>query len=372
MQSNKRIVQKRKSAIFIGIFTLCTLLSVFTSACNVQNPSVSPLETFAPHSAPPEVSGDVTTPTPTVSENKEIVFKDINFRNAVSQALGKKDFESILVSDVQQLKSFSARVCGISDISEIVYFTNLEHLDLKGNRITDLTPLGSLTTLKTLDISRNFTTLSGDREKGLNLTPLKSLVLLEELNASGNMITDISPLTGLVCLKILDVQNNRLTDITPLSTCVGLESLNVASNYHIDGTTMNEQGISSVACVANMPNLHTLIAGNNVITSLEGANALTQLTYVDVTQNYLMNLEPLAGCTNLKTLIAENNNLLDLKALENHPQIEVLNVRLNRLHYVPEILTMPALQEFLYEGNQILDYRPIDLFEQEVANRAEG
>lgn len=364
--------QGRRIEYGIVVLTFGILLSVFATACNVQNPPVSPYETFAPNTSAPETSGGSATPTPAISENKEIVFKDINFRNAVTQALGKKDFESILVSDLQQLTSFSARVCGISDISEIVYFTNLETLDLKGNRITDLTPLGSLTKLKKLDISKNFTLLSGDREKGLNLAPLKSLVLLEELNASGNMITDISPLAGLACLKVLDVQNNRLTDISPLATCVGIESLNIASNYHINNSTMNEQGISDVGCVENMLNLHTLIAANNVITTLEGVEKLTKLTYVDVTQNYLMNLTPLAGCTALKTLQAENNNLLDLKALAGHPGLEVLNVRINRIHYVPEILTMPSLKEFQYEGNQILDYKPIDQFEQEASQREQG
>ncbi|MBP3391296.1 MAG: leucine-rich repeat domain-containing protein [Clostridia bacterium] len=369
MGKTRRLSKGVKVRCRVLLVTACMLLSMFATACSVQNPAVVPYETFPVNTAMPDHSVGASTPTPTVSENKEILFKDINFRNAVTEALGKKDFESILVADVQQLKSFSARVCGIADIREIIYFTNLEELDLKGNRITDLTPLGSLTKLKKLDISKNFTLLSGDREKGLDLTPLKSLVLLEELNASGNMITDLSPLTGLACLKVLDVQNNRLKDISPLSTCIGLESLNVASNYHINSETMNEQGIADVSCVANMPNLHTLIAANNVITTLEGVETLTQLEYVDVTQNYLMTLDPLAGCTALTTLIAEHNNLLDLKAFENHKTLETLNVQLNRLHYVPEILTMPALKTFLYEGNQILDYRPIDIFEQEVANR---
>lgn len=368
----KHLPQGRRIVYGFIIVSLSILLSVFVSACNVQNPPVSPYETFAHNTSKPESSGGSVTPTPSVSENKEIIFKDINFRNAVTQALGKKDFESILVSDVQQLTSFSARVCGISDISEIAYFTNLENLDLKGNRITDLTPLGGLTKLKKLDISKNFTLLSGDREKGLNLAPLKSLVLLEELNASGNMITDLSPLAGLACLKNLDVQNNRLTDISSLATCVGIESLNIASNYHIDGITMNEQGVSDITFVREMPNLHTLIASNNVITTLEGVETLTKLTYVDVTQNYLMNLTPLAGCTALKTLYAENNNLLDLQALAGHASLEVLNVRVNRIHYVPEILTMPALREFQYEGNQILDYRPINQFEREAAEREQG
>ncbi|MBR5280566.1 MAG: leucine-rich repeat domain-containing protein [Clostridia bacterium] len=362
---------KRIKYSVIGL-VLGLLLTAMTTACNVQNPPIESYETFPQTTAMPDSSSGSVVSTPAVSENKEIIFKDVNFRNAVTQALGKKDFESILVSDVQQLTSFSARVCGIADISEIIYFTNLESLDLKGNRITDLTPLGSLTKLKKLDISKNFTLLSGDREKGLNLAPIKNLVLLEELNASGNMITDISPLAGLACLRVLDVQNNRLTDLSALATCTGIESLNIASNYHLDATGLQEEGIADLRFVGNMSDLHTLIASNNVIATLEGVEQLSKLKYVDITQNYVMSLEPLAGCANLQTLLAENNNLLDLKALENHAALEVLNVRINRIHYVPEILTMPALKEFQYEGNQILDYRPIDQFEQEVANRAEG
>lgn len=366
MQRQKRLHKcKYGGSRLLQVVILGLLCGMFLCACDLQNPPVVSVETVAPIS-PEKTNGTPAagTATPIITEKQEIHFTDINFENTVRDVLGKK-MGSIYVSEVQQLTSFSARVCGITNISEIMYFTNLEYLDLKGNRISDFSPISNLQKLKYLDISNNFTVLSGDREKGLNLAPLQNLVLLETLYASGNLITDITPLSGMVCLRELDLQDNRLTDITPLQTCSGLEVLNISSNYSINAATGNEQGISSIGCVAFMPELRTLLVNDNVLLTLEGIETLTKLVYLDVTQNYLMTLSPLATCTALQTVIAQNNNLLDLVGLEGHPSIEVLDVRTNRLHYVPEILTMPALQTFEYLGNQILDYAPIDQFEKE-------
>lgn len=345
-------------------FVLIVLMVISLSACS-DGSSTLPNATITVPTA--ESSPSVGEHTPIISENQVIRFTDINFENAVREAVGKK-VESVYVSDVQKLRTFSARVCGISDISEIMYFTNLEYLDLRGNHITDFMPIGNLRNLKYLDVSKNFSVMNGNKEKGLDLTPVQNLILLETLNASGNLITDITPLSGLICLKELDLQNNRLTDVSALASCTALETLNLSSNYGINSVTMNEQGISSIACVSNMQKLHTLLAGNNVLTSLEGVECLPELKYVDITQNYVMDLTPLATCSKLDTLIAPYNNLLDLSGIANHPAIRELDIQVNRIHYVPEILTMEALEIFRYEGNQILDYRPIDLFEKELGN----
>ncbi len=346
------------------LIVLAGILLMSFCGC-ASNPSVISGQTVAPatdeHSG---LSGNNNS-TPIVSENQVIRFTDINFENAVREAVGKK-VESVYVSDVQKLTTFSARVCGISNISEIMYFTNLEYLDLRGNHITNFMPIGNLRNLKYLDISRNFSVMSGNKEKGLDLTPVQNLVLLETLIATGNLITDISPLSGMIYLKELDLQNNRLTDVSALAACTSLESLNLSYNYGINSITMNEQGIRSIACVSGMTKLHTLLVGNNILESLEGVEGLTELKYVDITQNYVTDLSPLATCTKLDTLIASYNNLLDLSGIAKHPAIRVLDVQVNRIHYVQEILTMEALEIFHYEGNQILDYKPIDQFEKEL------
>lgn len=343
---------------------LAVIMCLLCCACNIQ-----PVGT-AGNTVGPLATDDIAeggNATPIISENQVIRFTDINFENAVREAVGKK-VESVYVSDVQKLTSFTARVCGISNISEIMYFTNLEYLDLRGNHITNFMPLANLRTLKYLDISKNFSVMSGNKEKGLDLTPMQNLVLLETLIASGNLITDVTPLAGLTCLKELDLQNNRLTEVSALATCTSLENLNLSSNYGVNSATMNEQGISSIACVAGMTNLQTLRVGNNILTSLEGVEGLAALKYVDVTQNYLMDLSPLAQCPQLDTLLASNNNLLDLSGIANHPTIRELDVQVNRIHYVAEILTMNSLEIFRYEGNQILDYKPIDQFEKELGS----
>jgi internalin A len=67
------------------------------------------------------------------------------------------------------------------------------------NNITDISPLRNLVNLRELDLSENEIS---------NLTPLENLVNLEKLNLCYNNIIDISPLENLINLKELDLVMN--------------------------------------------------------------------------------------------------------------------------------------------------------------------
>ncbi|XP_043716004.1 LRR receptor-like serine/threonine-protein kinase SIK1 [Telopea speciosissima] len=94
----------------------------------------------------------------------------------------------------------------------IGYLTNLQVLDLKGNRLTGQIPdeIGDCLSLKFLDLSDN--TLYGDIP--FSLSKLKQL---EELVLKNNMLTGLIPstLSQLPNLKTLNLAQNRLTGEIP-------------------------------------------------------------------------------------------------------------------------------------------------------------
>ncbi|MCL2070813.1 MAG: leucine-rich repeat domain-containing protein [Oscillospiraceae bacterium] len=100
---------------------------------------------------------------------------------------------------------------------EIPY--NVTHLDLSGDwtldsgnftingKISDITPLRDLTNLRELDLS--FNQIS-------DLSPLYRLTNLRSLHLKFNQISDISPLCMMFRLEYLDLNTNPLRDISPL------------------------------------------------------------------------------------------------------------------------------------------------------------
>ena len=64
-----------------------------------------------------------------------------------------------------------------------------------------------------------------------DISPLRNLTNLTNLNIMGNAIQDIWPLENLKALKSLNVSNNRISDIYPLHGLRNLTKLDVSANY---------------------------------------------------------------------------------------------------------------------------------------------
>ncbi len=349
-------------------FTLC--------ACRVEPDKLHPTETvyeastasptgdsnLAPTDEPYSAPTVEPTASPTIVPVSEtpISFQDINFENAVRDAIGRMA-GSIYPSDLQNIKSFTARVSGIVNIREITYFTSLEELDLMGNRISDLTPLTSLKNLKKINIAKNFSVMTGDREKGLDISPLGSLPLLETLDASNDLITDISALGSLKMLKWLDISTNRLVNLDGIEGLVSLEYLNISNSFHSDKDN-NPAGITDISPLSALVNLKTLYMQNGRVNSLEPLTSLTQLEYIDASYNSVRMLPDMKPMTGLKTLVLKSNFITGLAGLSGQQSVEVLDVRDNYITMINEILMMRSLETVYLDGNPILSYIPLDLF----------
>lgn len=118
--------------------------------------------------------------------------------------------------------------CGISNIGFLSGWP-MEGLDLRGNPVSDLTPLKGMQTLKALYIER--TNVSDLRplfglpiqELYINDTPVKDIMPLIDMplvnfNAVGTGISDILPLARSP-IQMLWLSETQVTDISPLIAC---------------------------------------------------------------------------------------------------------------------------------------------------------
>ena len=150
---------------------------------------------------------------------------------ALRAALDKVPGEELTTNELATLKRLSiGRVelshgyfVGDLDLTLLAGCINLTHLDLSGNRISDISPLAGLSHLKTLRLLEN---------KITDLRPLAGLVNLQILDLQRNRIADITPLKGLTQLQKLYLNSNQIVDLKPLVENPGLANENPV---HLEG-----------------------------------------------------------------------------------------------------------------------------------------
>ncbi|MFP6615797.1 MAG: leucine-rich repeat domain-containing protein, partial [Candidatus Hydrogenedentota bacterium] len=160
----------------------------------------------------------------------------------------------------------------INDISPLSGLSNLTSLNLSGNRITIPAPLAGMTGLTTVELDDN---LIGD------VSTLGEIPGLSLLSLRNNILHDISPLgqndTGCgtcapTALATLRLDGNQIIDISPVATMLALNELTLADNSigDIDGIMMNA-GIAngdSVDLTGNPLNAMAICESIGVLESL--------------------------------------------------------------------------------------------------------
>ena len=177
------------------------------------------------------------------------------------------------ISYSTSLTSLDLRSRGLTsaDIALLPYMTNLQSLNLGGNRISDLMPLSGLMKLERLFLISNEIS---------DLTPLRGLVNLQLLAVNNNEISEITALSGLFRLSDLTLSNNQISDITPLSRLTGLEHLWLSDNQIRNLNPLNalmSLRLLDLRSLGGLTNLQRLELGNNPIT----------LTHISASQKVL-------------------------------------------------------------------------------------
>ena len=190
--------------------------------------------------------------------------------------LGDSEFRSDAVE-------ISAPNAGISDISGLSDFKNLQSLILPGNNITSAQPLSGLLKLEMIDFGNNI--------------------------GGTNSVTDLAPLSSLSALKSLSLIRNGVSDLTALSELVNLTELHLSFN-----------SISNISALGRLTNLRTLSLSYNQISDIWGLGALVDLAELDLEGNHISDLTPLYGLAGLRVLYIGSNEISEeaLETLRSH------------------------------------------------------
>ncbi|MHC4117102.1 MAG: leucine-rich repeat domain-containing protein [Planctomycetota bacterium] len=290
----------------------------------------------------------------TLSAEDTVYFADPNLEAAVEAALGIADPNG---ADMAALTALTAHESGITNLTGLELAANLQNLLLRGNQISDISPLAELTNLEWIELSEN---PLGD------LSALSGLTKLEKLYLNSSSITDLSPLSQLENLKSLFLSRNQVGDLSPISGLTNLQMLSLDGNQLSDVSLLSEltnmdriwlgnNQISDISPLSNFTKLRSLYLSANNISDISPVSQLKSLQMLDVGHNHITDLSPVAGLPHLSYLNAEHNEIRDMSSLSELTTLTVLNLRDNHISDVSPLSELILLRFLYLSRNNISD-----------------
>lgn len=232
--------------------------------------------------------------------NPIIHIEDPGLEEAVREKLDRPR-GPVYQADLTTITELDASGRGITSLKGLEHFTKLVDLNLEDNKVADLTPLSKLGMLKNLNLRNNgIISLESINFQSITHLPLRKINLSHNVKRMNNVettrLSDISLLKKLTSLEELELRDNHIEDLTPLS---GLTSLKVLD--------LRENKFKEVEAIKDLKELEELNLRDNDIQSIQPLSDLINLRYLNIHSNdKIQSIEPLKHLVNLETLIMRN------------------------------------------------------------------
>jgi Leucine-rich repeat (LRR) protein len=169
--------------------------------------------------------------------------------------------------DLTRLRKLTLILLGITDICPLGNLSELKELDISANYISDISSLKHLKKLEYLNINCN--------SDIVNISALRGLKNLIDIDADGDNIKNISVLKYLGNIKYLSMEDNRIKDISVLKNLRNLVSLNLSKN-----------AINDISPLEGLNDLSELYLEDNCIQDFSPIRSIYFRKYYDVMIEY--------------------------------------------------------------------------------------
>ena len=238
----------------------------------------------------------------TVYFDKLVDIPDSNLRTAIEKDLGKASGVTITTEDMKRLTQLIAPNASITDLTGLEHATNLTWLELHNNFISDISLLVANTGLGPGDVII------------VNGNPLNNASInihIPALVDRGVTVYFDNPFD-----KPVDIPDSNLR--TAIEKALGKASgatITTEDMKHLPQLIAPNASITDLTGLEGATNLTLLELGNNFISDLSPLKGLTNLVRLDLNNNSISDLSPLKGLTNLKYLLLDNNSISDISPL---------------------------------------------------------
>lgn len=173
---------------------------------------------------------------------------------------------------------------------------------------------------------------------------LAKFTYLETLEIEGQTIDSMRFLSSLSYLKELKLHNCRIPaeDINVIAALPALQKL-----------TMSDCGLSTIAGLEKAQNVTYLDLKNNTIRNLDPLASMIRLQEIDLQHNALTGLNALSGLADLKKLDVSFNSLTSIAPIATCKKLEWLSMSNNELAELAAINNLPALSYVAVNNNAL-------------------
>lgn len=244
------------------------------------------------------------------NDYEEVSFSDEKVEKMVRAALSKPN-GIIRIKELESVTSLSSDgIDGkIKTLTDFDLMPNLEFVYLAGEtNMLSLSQLSGKSKLTTL-------VLSDCELENSDITVLGGLAALETLDLTGNLLTSVDVLSNLKNLKFVYLAQNSIEDISALGAAENLEYVDASKNR-----------LTSVPDLENVSKLNTLIISTNRVSDISTLHRMTELVYLDISDNQIKTAKTIAQLTKLETLNVSGNDIANFDFLSALKALDYLDV----------------------------------------------
>lgn len=321
-----------------------------------------------------------------------------SIKEAKEQGLKRLDLDDLSIeslpnemSELTLLEELQVRRCyDLHNIDALKACKNLRTLDVSDTEVTDLSPIKDLVNLQDLNISKtkinslefiknlkNLRTLKCGKTNLTDLNGIEELQNLETLQVEDTQIVSLALLENIVSLSTLSIANTQVHDLNPLRKLEKLwifnaqntpiKKLNPLENLlGLDDINISDTKVKSLVGLENLKGLKYLYASNTAIKNLKPLKGLTKLRDLNISGTNVEDLSPLKGLPDLGYLWLERMKMemKTLSPLSEISKLEYLNVSSNPINendLIP-IKDLPNLRTLDISSTQVSDLRVLKNF----------
>ena len=196
---------------------------------------------------------------------------------------------------------------------------------------------------KTISTDAKELSLSQYRLSADDIQTLSQCIHLKNLNLSAIQIVDDKAVEGLtksIGLHLIVLDLRALSNLTDLSI------LDISFNY-----------LDNIDCLSNLNNLTTLILHHNRLRNVSILNKLAGLFELNLSHNMLTDISELSGLTELTTLELSFNKITDISSLRYLHKLTKLDITSNKISDLSPLSQLHHLAELHLQFNPICDIR---------------
>jgi internalin A len=151
------------------------------------------------------------------------------------------------------------------------------------------------------------------------------------------------------------------TELTELrASGLGIRSLfGIQCFVNLQFIDLIQNEIADISPLADLVNLTELDLNENQVQSIAPLSRLTALRELELTQNAVVDLRPLAGLVNLERLGLTDNAIQDLEPLRQLSNVRMLSVDGNAIHHIEPLTGLTNLGELWLSRNPVTNLSPI-------------